>query len=58
MSHVISSLISSQRLKSDRGSHYQLVYNLAPREAVINGYLSTQWGISFYSPHPKSLPAQ
>lgn len=58
MSHVIISLIWSQRLKTDGGSHYQLVYNLAPREAVINGCLSTQQGISFYSPPPKSLPAQ
>ena len=30
------------KAKTDGGSHYQLVYNLAPREAVINGCLSTQ----------------
>lgn len=58
MSHVITLLIWSQRLKTDRGSHYQLAYNLAPREAVINECLSTQWGISFHSLPPKSLPAQ
>lgn len=54
MSHVITSLIWCQRLKTDRGSHYQLVYNLA----VINECLSTRWEISFHSPPPKSLPAQ
>lgn len=50
--HVITSLIQSQRLRIYGGSCYQLVYNLVPREAVINECVSTQWGISFHSRPP------